>query len=954
MDRNKWYTKYMAMLLIFAISLSSAFCPVRTMAANSGEEQKYGEYLYSYGLLSDVHIGSSDYAEGNFRNALTYFQEQGIDLVSIVGDITEHSSTEELAQYKSIIDDYPDLDIYVSAGNHDATHGGINITNWRTYTGCELYFSFEKEGTDDVFVYMGQNKYTNVNPFTSQELAWLEETLERYKDKRVFFFEHIPLYDTVGNLKYNGSSLYPEVNFISMGNEQDLILRKLLKKYKNVIHFNGHTHWRYYLQKFNPDLNVYNGDGKYCYMVHVSSCGSPIDSDGTNRLSSDSARYGYSEGCKVDVYEHAIILNNMRFATAGEYVNELIEDAQYVITDEASLSKVEVTPATALLVPGGKKQFTAEVYSTGSADTSVTWSVDDDAGQISVDDSGMVTVGEDAEDGTYRIQAVSNYDNQIAGTAEIMVQGKEVLDGMVRIRPVADTFVGGYSTDRSKNYGTEEWMKLSQSSSSNDKKYGFLKFDLSDVDLEGVVAARLKLYYCGNTQNKTADTDICVFDAGNSTWEENQITWDNMDTKLYSNYVDGKEIRNSLAASLQTVIFGSSASKSTMLEELQCVAKGSPMKYYKGENHGIQTLVYDIKDILKPDEDGKFSFGLTSSYTATLDPCILTIEGAQYLLEGGYSTLDYTPVLEIYSKDPNDIKPEGSKENPYLIETEEDFLVLTQKMNDGENLSGVYYKQTADLDMSEYTGYEGVYQYNSSSGDGYFGGTYDGYGHTIKVSIESSKGNISVFGNITGTVTNLGITGTIVSTHSGGSGYPAAFARAVRAGGTLSNCWSDAFIQAYQPGGIVRTNYGTMKNCYFSGNVKAGKDAVIVAMGETGAYQNCYYYLEESIANMAVGNQGTQIMDETELQSAASNMNRDINKDEAFWYVNSGNALTFAGFKGDVNRDDSVDIADVQMTLSAASRQILLSDKEKVLADINTDNKVTAIDALLILKQVIS
>ncbi|MBQ8235304.1 MAG: metallophosphoesterase, partial [Clostridia bacterium] len=78
----------------------------------------------------------------------------------------------------------------------------------------------------------------------------------------------------------------------------------------------------------------------------------------------------------------------------------------------------------------------------------------------------------------------------------------------------------------------------------------------------------------------------------------------------------------------------------------------------------------------------------------------------------------------------------GSLEAPYLIETAEDFKALTDLFNkskDAANIfgSGLHFRQTADIDMTDVAGYKGT----PANGDDkrYFGGNYDGGGYTLTV-----------------------------------------------------------------------------------------------------------------------------------------------------------------------------------------------------------------------------
>ena len=95
---------------------------------------------------------------------------------------------------------------------------------------------------------------------------------ENNKDKRVFLFEHV-FYGQVGNV--NG--LYPYGDLPSSGPAGEF--KALMKKYKNVISFTGHSHLHFDLQRANEFANVAIKDGEYGYRVHCPSASKPRKND---------------------------------------------------------------------------------------------------------------------------------------------------------------------------------------------------------------------------------------------------------------------------------------------------------------------------------------------------------------------------------------------------------------------------------------------------------------------------------------------------------------------------------------------------------------------------------------------------------------------------------------------------------------------------------------------------
>lgn len=66
-----------------------------------------GEKLYSFGLLSDIHIDGDGDDNGNsiqdFTKELTYFNTKNVDFIAITGDLTFDGRVEDYQKYKEIV-----------------------------------------------------------------------------------------------------------------------------------------------------------------------------------------------------------------------------------------------------------------------------------------------------------------------------------------------------------------------------------------------------------------------------------------------------------------------------------------------------------------------------------------------------------------------------------------------------------------------------------------------------------------------------------------------------------------------------------------------------------------------------------------------------------------------------------------------------------------------------------
>lgn len=157
--------------------------------------------LYSFGLLSDVHLNYTT-GEDDFKNVLTYMtQDVGVEFICISGDLSDDGTDARLSVYKDMVELYAgDTPIYVSAGNHDAFDDNRTLrseeevnSSMLTYTGNPLYYSFEYG--NDVYIFVGLCAGT----FSTPELQWLYETLEKYRNRRCFLFQHVFAMEGYGN-----------------------------------------------------------------------------------------------------------------------------------------------------------------------------------------------------------------------------------------------------------------------------------------------------------------------------------------------------------------------------------------------------------------------------------------------------------------------------------------------------------------------------------------------------------------------------------------------------------------------------------------------------------------------------------------------------------------------------------------------------------------------------------
>lgn len=263
---------------------------------------------YTVGVLSDIHLPSNT-GEEDFQRAMEYYtQTEKVDFITICGDLTYNGTNEELANYKAKADAYRGTTpIYAIAGNHENYPQGVEqgdiAGRIAEYTGNPLYYSFTQG--DDVYIMVGIRSNSAADLFTTAELQWLYETLETNRNKRCFVFEHVFPYDGSGDVL----DAYG-VDLLSGGCGK--VFLSLMRHYKNVLWFHGHSHVKFDGQIYGDMANI---DRLYgMYSLHIPSLCYPAEGDADRGY-----LYAESEGYVMDVYENGIHLRGRDFVR-GEFL----------------------------------------------------------------------------------------------------------------------------------------------------------------------------------------------------------------------------------------------------------------------------------------------------------------------------------------------------------------------------------------------------------------------------------------------------------------------------------------------------------------------------------------------------------------------------------------------------------------------------------------------------------
>lgn len=269
--------------------------------------------LYSVGLISDTHIDGdgTDTADSinDFKKALTLFKNKNVSFIAHCGDVTENNRTSDYTTFSNAIADNT-IPLKTIAGNHDS------YSELEKITGNGLYY--EHVVGNDVYLFLGAYKASGVEPFSTEELSWLETKLSSYTNKRVFLFLHYYC-SPVGNANNLDNSALAKTG-------QALIFRNLMNTYKNnVIYFSGHSHLTYKLQELASTANVSLVTDDMPIRVHIPSTGRPrILSDGTI-----TNNYVGSQCAIMDVYSNYVVIKGYDLSS-----NKIMPIAMYKIPFE--------------------------------------------------------------------------------------------------------------------------------------------------------------------------------------------------------------------------------------------------------------------------------------------------------------------------------------------------------------------------------------------------------------------------------------------------------------------------------------------------------------------------------------------------------------------------------------------------------------------------------------------
>ena len=305
--------------------------------------------LYSFAVLSDVHIGQKT-AEEDFKNALTYLSRQtNISFICVAGDLTEDCTDDQLKTYKNIVDKYAgNVAVYAVPGDHDTEeYRGSSVGDvLKEYTGRNLNISGTKN--QDVFLILGTNHGAEGRLFTREQLQWLQEKLEANRDRRCFILTHVRPEGTVGGNQeqqmvavWDGKEGIPQKLQTAdlWGGTEAEIFESLLNHYANAILMHGHSHIGLAVQE-KIDAANYDGAAGY-HSIHIPALFGNVTLDKNGNFHED---LDSSEGLLVDVYADGIVVRGIDFIQrksvplATYYLNTQLEAVEAGTYEDATVT----------------------------------------------------------------------------------------------------------------------------------------------------------------------------------------------------------------------------------------------------------------------------------------------------------------------------------------------------------------------------------------------------------------------------------------------------------------------------------------------------------------------------------------------------------------------------------------------------------------------------------------
>jgi len=231
----------------------------------AGENDKKGSIRFAY--LTDIHVKPEIIAETGMAKALHHAQllKPKVDFIINGGDsimdaleVDKHKTQIQWNLFHSILKKENSLSIYHCIGNHDVW--GWFIKNDKPETD-KLYgkqWAVETLQLPGRYYSFTKNKWhfivldsTQINPaggyiayIDPEQLAWLQQELEKTRDKFICFVSHIPILSICAGLFFNKTETNGDLKIQrNLMHTDFLSLKKIFLQYSNIkVCLSGHIH----------------------------------------------------------------------------------------------------------------------------------------------------------------------------------------------------------------------------------------------------------------------------------------------------------------------------------------------------------------------------------------------------------------------------------------------------------------------------------------------------------------------------------------------------------------------------------------------------------------------------------------------------------------------------------------------------------------------------------------
>lgn len=244
-----------------------------------------------------------------------------------------------------------------------------------------------------------------------------------------------------------------------------------------------------------------------------------------------------------------------------------------------------------------------------------------------------------------------------------------------------------------------------------------------------------------------------------------------------------------------------------------------------------ETLDGNMYDVSSPVMGTVYTLGDKSLASITNEGKVRGLNKGSTTLTAHYKGYVAAVNVEVGSKLVPDYYERGydgkSWDSAYVIETLEDFRLMSTRLNNGDE-GGRYYKLSFDVDLSSETAWESIKSFN---------GHLDGQNHTVKINSVPLFNIIdSVYKKEDAVIKNLKVIG-----HINGNETVGGIVNELE-GGIIENCTFIGSVEGKIAGGIVGSLSGIIRNSTFTGTVNGLRIAggLVGLLQNKSKIENCY------------------------------------------------------------------------------------------------------------------